>query len=88
MATFLVRAVKAATGETLSSTRDWFPDDDGSPHHASINAAAAAGLASGAAGGGYAPELSVRRDQMASFLTRVLEFAVERGATVPDGSQR
>ena len=86
MATFLVRAVKVATGEALAATRDYFPDDDASPHHPSINAAAAAGLASGAAGGGYAPELTVRRDQMASFLARVLEFSVERGATVPNGS--
>jgi hypothetical protein len=83
MATFLVRAVKVATGEVLAADRDYFPDDDGSPHHPSINAAAAAGLASGAAGGGFAPELTVRRDQMASFLARVLEFSVERGAVTP-----
>jgi beta-N-acetylhexosaminidase len=83
MATFLVRAVKVATGVTLTAARDFFPDDDASPHHLSINAAAAAGLASGAGGGGYAPELTVRRDQMASFLTRVLEFSVQRGALTP-----
>ena len=83
MATFLVRAVKLRTGVALTSTVDWFPDDDASPHQPSINAAAGAGLASGAGSGGYAPEASVRRDQMASFLARVLELYVEKGATTP-----
>ena len=84
MATFLVRAVKQRTGEVLVSTRDYFGDDGGAgAHEANINAAAAAGLASGTSATSYTPNATVRRDQMASFLARVLEFYVERDAPLP-----
>ncbi len=84
MATFLVRAVKQRTGEVLVSARDYFGDDEGAGgHEANINAAAAAGLASGTSATSYTPSATVRRDQMASFLARVLEFYVERGAPLP-----
>jgi hypothetical protein len=84
MATFLVRAVKQRTGEELGSSRNYFTDDAGAGgHQANINAAAAAGLASGTSATSYTPDATVRRDQMASFLARVLEFYVQRGAPLP-----
>ena len=87
MATFLARAVDQRTGTGLPAGDDWFFDDESSPHEANINAAASAGLASGSGGGGYSPAGTVRRDQMASFLTRLLEVYVEReDAPLPGSS--
>ena len=84
MATFLARAVEHRTGQRLTGTTDWFFDDETSPHQANINAVSSEGLASGAGGGGYSPNGTVRRDQMASFLARLLEVFVEDGgATLP-----
>jgi hypothetical protein len=78
MATFLVRAYEYLTGETLQASRDYFSDDDGSTHEANINKAAEAGFTSGLGAGRYGPEQSVRRDQMASFIARMLDRAVDR----------
>jgi hypothetical protein len=78
MATFLVRAYEYV-GPALTSTRDWFPDDNGSTHEANTNKAAEAGFAAGRADGTYAPNNVVTRDQMASFLARVLDLLVEGG---------
>ncbi len=83
MATFLAKAVSYRTGQRLDAGRDWFFDDDRSPHEANINAVASEGLASGSGGGGYSPAGAVRRDQMASFLARLLELYVEDGASPP-----
>jgi hypothetical protein len=83
MATFLVRAFEFV-GPTLPSTRDWFPDDNGSTHEGNTNKAAEAGFAAGRSDGTYAPNNVVTRDQMASFLARVLDLFVEDGlATTP-----
>jgi hypothetical protein len=78
MATFLVRAYEHC-GKTLTSTRDWFPDDNGNTHEANINKAADAGFTGGRADGTYGPANPVARDQMASFLARVLDLLVEDG---------
>jgi hypothetical protein len=78
MATFLARAVEQRTGDRLTGTTDWFFDDETSAHEANVNATASEGLASGSGGGGYSPAGTVRRDQMASFLARLLEVYVER----------
>jgi hypothetical protein len=78
MATFLVRAYEYV-GPALTSSRDWFPDDNGSTHEANTNKAAEAGFAAGRADGTYAPNNVVTRDQMASFLARVLDLLVEGG---------
>lgn len=84
MATFLVRAVKFRTGQELTSSADFFWDDEqATAHKGNIDAATAAGLASGAGDGRYAPDATVRRDQMASFLGRTLELFVEAGAPLP-----
>ena len=76
--TFLVHAYEYV-GPALTSTRDWFPDDDGNTHEANINKAAQAGFAGGRADGTYGPANPVARDQMASFLARVLDLLVQDG---------
>jgi hypothetical protein len=83
MATFLVRAFNYASGTPLAPTIDWFLDDNGSSHESNINKAATAGFTGGSSGG-YRPRNAVTRDQMASFLARVLDHLVEQGAaTLP-----
>jgi hypothetical protein len=70
MATFLARALKLtplATGP--------FTDLADSPHAGDINAIAAAGITTGCAAGRYCPADPVRRDEMATFLTRALKLA-------------
>lgn len=75
MASFLARAL-----DLEESTRDFFTDDDGSVHEASINALAAAGITKGcdAAGTRYCMTGTVKRDQMASFLARGFRLAAPR----------
>lgn len=56
---------------------DYFSDDDGSVHEANINALADVGIVQGFADGTYRPAASVKRDQMASFVMRAYDYAVE-----------
>lgn len=72
MASFIVRAHALVSGELPPVIMDHFADDDGSVHEANINRAAEAGLVRGAEPGTYEAHRPVRRDQMASFLTRLM----------------
>jgi hypothetical protein len=85
MATFLVRAYEYRSGKQLPPGGDAFADDNGNAaHEGNINKASAAGFTGGTAGGGYNPSGVVRRDQMGSFLARVLDLLVEEdGAPLP-----
>ncbi|MFP5331830.1 MAG: hypothetical protein ACLGHX_05690 [Acidimicrobiia bacterium] len=51
-----------------------FTDDDGNVHEPNIQAIAAAGITLGCGGDNYCPSATVRRDEMASFLTRALDL--------------
>ncbi|MGH2427383.1 MAG: S-layer homology domain-containing protein [Candidatus Limnocylindria bacterium] len=70
MASFLVRAL-----DLPASSTNYFGDDDGSIHHADINALRASGITGGCGGTNYCPKQVVNREQMASFLTRALDLA-------------
>ena len=83
MATFLTRALEYRTGQRPAATRDWFVDDAGSTHENAINAAASVGMAGGTAPGYFSPAATVRRDQMAAFLARLLQKHVQAGALTP-----
>jgi hypothetical protein len=71
-----------------------FPDVGGPPHGANIACIAGFGIAQGNASGNYRPFADVRRDQMASFLERLLTVggvelpapAAERFPDVPGNS--
>ena len=78
MATFLVRSYEYV-GPALTASQDYFPDDNGSVHEDNINKAAEAGFTGGRADGTYGPTDPVLRDQMASFLARVLDLLVAGG---------
>lgn len=80
MATFLVRAYEFANNRSLPLGPDRFADDDGTTHEDNINKAAAAGFASGSTDGRYRPSGAVTRAQMATFMARVLGFAVGEGS--------
>jgi hypothetical protein len=84
MATFIVRTAQHVTGESLPIERSWFRDRDPT-HGDNVDRAATAGIATGFSNGTYRPREDVRRDQMASFLARLLDFLVDAGhATLPD----
>ncbi len=65
MATFLVRALNLPP-----ATKDYFWDDSGSPHEASINALAQAGITTGCSAGSFCPSGGLTRAEMATFLVR------------------
>ncbi|MEO5985665.1 MAG: glycosyl hydrolase family 18 protein [Candidatus Limnocylindria bacterium] len=65
MASFLARALRLPP-----STRDWFADDNGSPHEGDINRLADAGITGGCTTTAFCGTAHVLRDQMAAFLHR------------------
>jgi len=69
MASFLARAL-----DLPAATRDFFADDNASPHEADINRVAQAGITGGCDTNRYCPRSDVTREQMASFLVRALEL--------------
>ncbi len=84
MATFIVRTAELVTGQTLPTDRSWFRDRDPT-HGSNVDRAASAGIATGFSNGTYRPGQDVRRDQMASFLARLLDLVVDEGhAPLPD----
>lgn len=75
MAAFLIRAGEYATGQQLASGGGGGRFSDvpaGNVHAAQVDAAAALELAQGYPDGTYRPGQQVRRDQMATFITRLL----------------
>jgi hypothetical protein len=67
MATFLARAMHLP-----AAIKDYFDDDDGLTHEASINAIAEAGITGGCAPRRFCRDETVSRAQMAAFLVRAL----------------
>jgi hypothetical protein len=82
MATFLVKGYEYRSGRTITPRGDYFDDDTGNTHEAAINQSAEVGF-TGGRNGGYEPREPVLRDQMASFLSRVLDLHVVQGTTQP-----
>ena len=70
MASFIARALNLP-----AATEDHFDDDDGQTHEADINRLAEAGITGGCAEDLYCPTAPVYREQMASFLSRALDYA-------------
>lgn len=72
MASYLVRALQWADGTVRSADGSPFTDIEGNAHRSAIEVAADLGLTTGRTPTTYAPRDDVRRDQMATFLTRLL----------------
>jgi hypothetical protein len=83
MATFIANLIRKSGGELPTAERDWFADDNGSPHEPSINELRQADIVAGRPDGTYGPHDLVSRAAMATFLVRAAEFrtgkALERG---------
>jgi hypothetical protein len=77
MARFMAKAAEYVLGTPLSADQDYFDDDAGHLFELDINKSAEAGIAGGRSGRVYEPDAPVNRDQMASFLARLLDVAVE-----------
>ena len=75
MASFIVRALEAAGYQLPAASDQGFVDIDGNEHQANINRLAAIGVTEGRTKSTYAPRELVRRDQMASFIVRAVEWA-------------
>jgi hypothetical protein len=82
MATFLVNAYEYVSRTQLPAGTTSFTDIAGNTHETNIRKAATADFARGTTPTTYAPANPVRRDQMASFLTRVLERYAADGNTL------
>jgi hypothetical protein len=84
MATFVNRLHEFLTGDTFDAAgKNYFSDDNGSPHEDNINAVASVGIAQGTGEGVYSPQKSVTRSQMASFLVRYLAVLEANGTIEP-----
>lgn len=92
MATFITNAQDFVDGDGSgfpASDDNFFVDDDGNTHEDNIDAITRAGIAQGtgqsSTGDLYSPDASIRRDQMATFLARQLDYnvAAPRADTLP-----
>lgn len=84
MASFLARAFQFIDGSALPVAETSFTDIAGNTHEDNIRRVAGAGFAEGTTATTYSPNTDVRRDQMASFLARMLErFAADGRVTHP-----
>lgn len=84
MASFLARAFQFIDGSALPVAETSFTDIAGNTHEDNIRRVAGAGFAEGTTATTYSPNADVRRDQMASFLARMLErFAADGRVTHP-----
>ena len=79
MATVIAKTYRHVSGTALPAGADAFSDDDGLASQASINSVAAVGIAVGYPDGGFRPASPVTREQMATFLARLLDALVEGG---------
>ena len=83
MASFLNRLIEAVAGDALSSDDDAFTDDEASEYEGDINGLASVGIVEGTGGGLYDPDGIVRRDSMASFLVRTLQYLANAEEPAP-----
>lgn len=80
MATFLTSLYETIVGTPLDSDFDYFDDDEQTVHEDNINEAAKAGFAAGRASRAYGPDGEVTREQIATFLSRVIDRLVTEDA--------
>jgi subtilisin family serine protease len=83
MATFLVRSYEHISGSALAAPALPFLDVAPGGHADNVAKATGAGLTAGATATAFRPADAVRRDQMGSFVARVLDLLVEDGTASP-----
>jgi hypothetical protein len=77
VASILARALEELGATLPASPPDLFSDDAGSVHELRINQLASEGVVTGTSSGRFQPAATTRRDQMASFVARALDLALE-----------
>jgi hypothetical protein len=82
MASFIVRTLETA-GHRLPAPTHTFTDIAGNTHERAIGQLAAADIVRGRTPSDYAPARTVTRDQMASYLVRALDWALDTTHTTP-----
>ena len=82
MASFIIRTLEAP-GHTLPTGQHAFTDVAGNAHEQAIGQLAAANIVLGRTPTSYAPAGTVTRDQMASYLVRALDWALDTTHTAP-----
>lgn len=87
MASFIVRSLEAAGYEVPAAGDQGFTDIDGNTHEDSINRLAAIEVTLGRTATTYAPDELVRRDQMASFIVRAVEWAYDEPNGIGIGNE-
>lgn len=75
-ASMLGRALEAASADAPDPDDSWFSDTGGTTHQAAIDRLAAIGVLRGDAEGRFLPTSTIRRDQAASILARVIDRTV------------
>ena len=73
MASLLVRTHEELLGGAAEPSRNWFGDTGASVHRRNIDVGRDLGMLRGVGGEHYAPATVTRRDQVASFLARMLD---------------
>jgi hypothetical protein len=81
MASFIAQSIEAVTGQALGRAAV-FGDVSGA-HRANIEKIASIGVTAGRGPGTYAPQEPISREQMASFLARMLDHLVAEGLLQP-----
>ena len=87
MASFIVRSLEASGYEVPAAGDQGFTDIDGNTHEDSINRLAAIDVVLGRSSTSYAPSDLVRRDQMASFIVRAVEWAYDEDGGIGIGGE-
>ncbi len=86
MTSILLRAYETLHGAPLPHEPSRFVDVAGNTHLVNIEKAAAAGFTQSRTATTYAPDQPVRRDQLGSFLARMLQLATADGHLAPPTS--
>jgi subtilisin family serine protease len=83
MASFLVNTYEHLVGEAPSPSSRWFADTRGSVHEDAADSLWELGITAGTSPRTYDPHPDVRRDQMASFVARLLDRVAREGVVAP-----
>ena len=86
MSSFIAGTIEAAGGSLPAEPADAFDDDNGGTHELRTNQLAEVGIVAGTGGGGYRPDRTVTRGQMAKFLALAAEYL--SGEQLPAGDDR
>jgi hypothetical protein len=83
IAALLVRFHEHVTDQALRERGGHYDDTEGTQHENAIEQATVAGIVAGTGPRTYEPAAPVRRDQLASLITRSLARLIEQGVTTP-----